>query len=369
MKTDSNAVLFMCVVAGLLAPSSAPAQITEADVCSYFEMALANARSITKGDVLVREVFTFDSTKSKKGSSGVVAEETAFHRIVFDYDAEKFLCFSTFKRAVLEVAEAKNGDLEPHSTAYESLSGFVYGGKDKKVFVRHFPNSVSVLDRKDLPNENDEFLSKVGFRDFRLVFANVKGNPSSNKSSEDLLTRYQTGDLLNSQSSTSAEEIEIELKIRQDNIQVPDGFSLDKAVAVWNLNTKTGMPNSRFEVFYLKDGKGMPLDSGRRPRIKFQWDFVNNVYVVKSLINESQEGYATSGKTHQARGHKRMDFHWFSVNEKLDDDLFDESVIFNRSETLKLLDPETTGATDLIGIMTLKELSNSSEDKADEPKK
>jgi hypothetical protein len=64
------------------------------------------------------------------------------------------------------------------------------------------------------------------------------------------------------------------------------------------------------------------------------------------------------------KGERRLDFRWFSVNEDLDDDLFDQSRIGLREEVLKMLDPVASNATSLISKPAQREINDHSAPKS-----
>ena len=100
---------------------------------------------------------------------------------------------------------------------------------------------------------------------------------------------------------------------------------------------------------------GAVIEADRKPKEKFHWQTINDIQVLKSINYVENRFMASAGEIF-GKGERRVDFHWFSVNEDLDDDLFDESRIGLRDEVLKMLDPETTKATSLINKRSQKEV-------------
>jgi hypothetical protein len=329
-------------------------ELTPEEVCSLFEVQHLNGLALTRGDVLVREVQNFDSTTTGSETSGIIVERISYRRAIFDYETGRFACFQIFNH------EAADLDAELHErqsrlpAKSNSLRAFVWPGDDEKVFVRDFPGPARVLERSELPPEQRRALKALQFRDFRFT-KNTVG--LSNREILELGKSHLTADLLNRFEFVGEDEIEVEVWMPfQNTVSVPEGYVHNQdRVQLTRFTRDSGMP--LWTVVYgslTRVSDGTVIETDRKPKEKFHWQTINDIHVLKSINYVENRFMASAGEIY-GKGERRVDFHWFSVNEDLDDDLFDESRIGFREEVLKMLDPETTKATSLFNQRSQKE--------------
>lgn len=330
-------------------------ELTPEEVCSLFEVQYLNGLALTRGDVLVREVQNFDSTTTGSETSGIIVERISYRRAIFDYETGRFAYFQTFNH------EAADLDAELHErqsrlpAKSNSLRAFVWPSDDEKAFVRDFPGRARVLERTELPPEQHRALKALQFRDFRFI-KNTAG--LSNREILELGKSHLTADLLNRFEFVGEDEIEVEVRMAfQNTAGAPEGYVHNQDRAhLTRFSRDSGMP--LWTVVYsslTRVSDGTVIETDRKPKEKFHWQTINDIHVLKS-INYVESRLSTDTGEIIGKGERRVDFHWFSVNEDLDDDLFDESRIGIREEVLIMLDPETTKATSLINKRSQKEI-------------
>ncbi len=112
------------------------------------------------------------------------------------------------------------------------------------------------------------------------------------------------------------------------------------------------------------------LDNSDQPHINdredYQWTLINGIHLpaeilgeylerqtsvagpdLERLLKEAKDLSAVKKLFQDAKGTRDVHFHWFSVNEDLNDDRFDFSRLDNPSEFVRIADPNVNGATDI----------------------
>jgi len=178
---------------------------------------------------------------------------------------------------------------DPQTRSSRFIFGRSYDAtRSEHVYRSEFPVGKRRNRRADFPKDTPSFLRGVGFFDCRFAYRDLRCSPTSDSSIRHS-QRLQTGD--------TTSEIEV---IDPHTIEVITHLPPPNVIA-----------------------KGWKHVHSRK---REQFDIANGL-----MINA------------------RYDFHWISLNEEIDDALFDPAHLESAEAILALLDPEKVGAKKLIG--------------------
>ncbi len=355
-----------CVVAAILISS----QVLQArqtddiskieDAASLFDYFVANGMALTQGDVLIRDRAVTDSINDRNGlnlkefnDQGMLITTENYYRIVFDFEKNKFAVYRKRHLSRLDLAlTVTNGDSDPQVAdpyVFDELNGVCYAGDNSSVFQRTFPLALQIKNRSAFPPSDERFLNEIGFVDLRLY--RDLSNTHANQRVE-YFQRLRTGDSLSQVKRVEEGQFvgqyevlaELSSKVK---IPPPEGATLQYAGVAWRFDAKTLMPISiqpKF-LYTMADGTTQKGSSNQKEGIQFTWQMKNNIYVIRSdQVSSLERLSSNTGKTSWGTKNHKVDFHWFSVNEPVDDRFFDGSILKNRQLALDALDPHACGA-------------------------
>lgn len=367
MKTKAHPTsLWIYLISSVFAcPAFGWQDLTKEEVCSMLGVPAANGLAMKQGDVLVRERYVFDSVSNGTRGfdrSGILAEEETFYRLMFDFDAEVFAIYRIFNRSIIDLGkpetepEEDGSQVEDGPDKYQSLYGACYAGDRSDVFLRHFPGKIQKKPRTEFPEKLAELLFEMRFRDYRLPAFNLRGNPKSTAGIKEHFQRLETGDTLKSFRVLDSNRVELEFRLPQEMHFIPSPHGkISEAFHLLQIDRESMMPVTDATVFMVNKPDGRTIEAGtgggdrKHPPTKFKWKLVNNIHVIQSITNRTLDTYPTPrSMEHEAYATRKQDFHWFSVNEELDEQFFDGSIVEDRKKVLELLDPVKSNAESLL---------------------
>ena len=305
----------------------------KARICSIFGVLTANAEAIKQGDVLFLERTFYDGFKPYAPTQDGTLDEFRLVRVVFDDDQGKFLVLS---RTISEWLAFED--------VTEENDGRTIRTKEQGVFC----DTRSRIHQTKQDN---------------LIFKNNSKYPLP-ESCWVLSEDPRTGGMCQNSLRTLSSTIE-RLSIIQTGEKLLDSRIESNGVHI-RLEIAKVPPNSRVVASYIFDhdsnlptqveGYGESLAGGGGRSIphrgNFKWKTMSGLHVLVQLKGSSYGGYdSPNGVRIDASKTKEINFHWFSINEPIPDELFDEANLSDSKRFQDLIDPRTANATELLEII------------------
>ncbi len=306
--------------------------------CSVFESPLANARAWQKGDVLVRTHTSFDTINKRKGidENGVSIWTESWNRVVFDFETGKFCNLSYTVTSELDLASPDGSEVATKIARY----GYCCESFQGRIFQRRFPGELVEAKRHLIGPQKKDLVGYIAFPDFRGIAFMLGGSEDSLEYAEKLGERFKTGELLRSYSSSDDKEIELKLEVYSDERKTN--------FCTFHFDVKSLMPKSY--TSFSEMSKPFPNGDTRAngPSGSWKWQLVNSVYLPKEWNASTGKKLTLNQREHMGRLHSDHEFHWFSLNEDLDEKLFDGSCLKDLESFMLHVDPAKCGADSLI---------------------
>ncbi len=333
--------LFSCQELNL-ASGQEPAPVSEEDVkrCSVLRVALANAEAWSSGDVLVEVNDSFDNVAldDPKGPLGAAYTKRERFRFVFDFGNKLFLQAAMsdgdgiFLHAGRDPVGIVNGsvtcqitnfpagfhfDLNPHSTGYMPL-------KPERLKEYGLETELQRLRMKELRG------CWIGIQN-GIVFS-----PSL------FAAKSKTWEML-------AEGRNLERKLFDSASPNEFGFENTNIQGDFFRTRVKIDPESKMPTHFLQTVKSPnQAETFTMCDLSIDWKEKDFVYYpvrfrisgAHRVVKDGDETYGTL--TQDVR------FHWFSINEPVDDSLFERGRIKNKQDVAALLDPVALKATTLL---------------------
>jgi hypothetical protein len=300
---------------------SAPVYGQEAEVKSYLEGVFENANSWRQFDFLVEIEFV---SLDPAGPQSVV---TGRHRVIMDKDTGKVM---VVKFQEYENAENPDDKLTKTATFHASVTvdGLLWFVSDRggpyKLDLSRLPkilSSAEIIDPR-----------KIGCVIERgHIFGTPDKNHSFEKMYEGLKSVKPVGKVLNGK-----DDVLVTAKSAYQDPQNPvttfsHVFSKESMLPVSNKMSHAA-------------SNGIIFGSDERIR----WARINNAWVPIHYTGTHQSRSAKQGEATFFDESYTYKIHWFSVNEKIDEKLFDSQVCEDRAYALSLIDPVKLNATTLL---------------------
>ncbi len=332
---------------------------------SYFRAFLTNAKAIRSGDCLLRITKTSDSVQGHEvpNPNGSLIEEMGWIRFRFDLDSGRFIHATLLgqNRLDLELSDPGTGQQTRRTTTkrlaakslcpsgryyYEngSYNRFLFQNESEmKSFVPQFENTLPQL----------RAFGWLGRLDSTVAM--VESDLSTQESNK-------------FQSNISESEAHIAIRTNFGTKETPGYIetNLDK-ISLMPVKSAVfaRLPDS-FEKF---PGEWARL-SGQVNFVK--WLELSDVWVasrVEHQTTESEDSLASPQQSQRFRVDTCFDLHWFSVNEKFEDEAFDGSLIDSERNVYRLLDPQLNNATTILERMKAEQPKVEPNPEMDAPKR
>ncbi len=148
----------------------------------------------------------------------------------------------------------------------------------------------------------------------------------------------QTGEkLLDSRIETGC------VHVRLESTKIPPR---SRMVAEFTFDSDSNLPTQISAYGESEEGRSIPHCG------KFEWKAMSGLHVPVRLNGSSYGGYESpDGKRIDASRTNEINFHWFSINEPIPAELFDEAILSDSKRFQDLIDPRTANATELMEII------------------
>ena len=316
---------------------SSPAQgITEehARICSIFGAVIANAEGIKQGDVLFLERNFYDGLTFNNPPDEGTLDEFRLVRVVFDEDQGLFLTLSRTisEWFVLGDLSAENDGRVIKASDTGSLSdrsSHVINSKQDNLVAKSTvkaPLPDYLLEPYDDPRTVGMFGCGLGPLSRAL----------------DMHRENLTGERL------------LDWKIEDDGFHLRNATPIESSPGRRWVESYVFDHNSNLPVRVETYGESIKTIGGRSiPHYGiYQWKAMSGLHVPLRLNASSFSGYKNPHERQvDAKLAVQIDFHWFSINEPIPDELFDEANLSDSKRFQDLIDPRTAKATTLIEII------------------
>lgn len=322
--------------------------------CRVLGVAIDNAEALTRGDVLIKLTETFDNVKtdSEFGSVGAVYSGRKMSRFSFDFMEGRFL-----------------------QAWCENLDGTYFPSENKpskKIDRVDVQAAVGFFDLRKSWQSKPPYQFHSGPERFSesisdFLFHNRMVNPRGFWLSSHLGKYYSNGPY---EQRINAWEIYRHARNFNRNYEDADG----NKVLEFKRDVPTAEEGQRpvFTVLTIDKDSQLPieirefikLDRGDSSigKARIRWEQVNDIYVPTLIKSRYTKTIHVAKRSTTGVIEQELEFHWFSVNEELDPDLFNRERIKTEKSIMQMLDPVETGADSLVEKQPEKEKETDKED-------
>jgi|GEM_PF-4276754 len=312
---------------------------------SLYEAFFANYQGMETGDVLIRQLDDLGSTiiadaengegKLTKSDQELTFAQAVFYRFRFDRTKGRYLFVRASSKDAFLITE--NGIREIGGSQDELKFGAFTVELGGKCFTKlgSFPSgeAAGFSDSKGLEQL---------FRDFKVPSLNAAGIVTFGSALtltqiESAVARCASGDTI---SRIEPEGVSGRIKICWDE-KMPGGRVPARSTVVFD-QTRI-VPDSR--SIYLQAPSGQWVFVSKED---YSWNELSGMYIPASINRKYQGQKEIDGKSWIGNGNLRFDFHWFSVNENMEESDFDPALIADETTCIRLADPLASKAETLL---------------------
>jgi|GEM_PF-4276752 len=313
---------------------------TDEDVCSFLDAHLANVNAIRCGDVLVRTRRVIDSVNVGEfpNVAGMIQEETVLQRLSFDYDSNHYCILESKKMVITDLGSAPASENQPA----EGFAGraFLTSANDDVIYRKHFPvqqEGIAEVTSRDFERVFKggitEALEIPDFRAFGLATVFVHGGLDMKAKS---MSRFRSGDLLVSKSLPGNNRVELVFDTNKISPNANAESLPGRMILVFDTK-RLVIVKKKTEVLVGNNWKSAFSSV-------FEWGEKDGIQIPKrGSSNSNKLLRRPDGREEVGIQDTNVEFYWYSVNEKLQDSLFDKSrfatlIEFNRQFDTSVLD-------------------------------
>jgi len=337
--------LFSIFLAPLWGLDTLNAQVTGPDKreAAIFGAILMNADALRKGDVLIRESVSLDTVTEKPelDLEGVTKSSQMLIRFVFDHDAGRYCVLQQGFIRSLDLGEVGSGR-EPERTIDVMRAGSV-SGPESPILVRNFPGIVQEIPLRMRQAMTLSILRYLHAPELRVL-------PIASTMDEDYTfireyeTRLQSGAGLRKVSRKDASHLEL-----TSFVDYPGGARPGTPLGVewkYEFDLENSLPvRISGEIRYPTGAE--EVDSEPSVTIA-KWQPINGIQVLEQMESRGGRAVRLNGKYHRGESLTLIQFHWFSVNDPLDEKFFDGSCFQDAESFQNHIDPAKCGADSLV---------------------
>jgi hypothetical protein len=291
--------------------------------CSAFGVPLANAEAMIKGDVLALQRNFYDGTIFSQNSEGGTLTETVLLRIIFDQEQGKYLMLARKSSDWFELDQIEiNNGRTANSSDYFSL----VGGSSP----RRLKNPVAEHEGKNF-NHDPRTLG---------MFSHL-GNLEQAK---EVFSGFLSGD---SFSGTQNFPDSFEICVR-----VGSGPDDHGVVELWSyrFGNTHGLPIRFRDYSAFENSPNEPVGIGTS--VEFEWKEMAQLHVLIRMESNGFKKYLTHDhRPTDAMATCKWTLHWFSLNEDLPPNIFDENRLKNKRAFDEMIDPVALNADSIIAVL------------------
>ena len=314
-------------------------QLDEAGkVCGIFEAASLNSAAIRQGDFLLRRRESFDTVNRYDGVNehGVVRFGDVWQRVVFDHDAKEY-CVLTIRESIeTNLANVETPAGPERKTVVRSA---VCIDADGVLLSRLFPGGSKTRHLAAKPTDKLFAEKAIGFPDYRSFGLFFGGVPGSFQRMMQMTNRLKTGSEFHESKELGDDKLMITMRSEPNSESwIVEEYTFDTARLVPILVNKFLQNKAQIE-------DQRPSFIGKQ---SFEWKELNGIQLPKSGNADTPYREMINGHYQSAHRFTDVEFHWFSVNERIDPKWFDGSQFADFASFKELLDAKACGAVDLL---------------------
>lgn len=311
---------------------------------SLYSAIVINADAWIRGDYLAKISREFESLdESEDGApAGIVAEEIIYNRGCFDWENQRFAQYHLRKK---EITNYNAGINSPVKTV--SWGGATVDVKAKRAKRLNSDSTRRLSTYND--NLPQEFL-RSRFFDFRglpLLGTEVLGDSAEAYREEAAREGGRLGLIKMEEGDEDTIVLTYFVKNPKEVVNEKTGTTVyhqgQKILRTFNRKTL----NLVASEIYFVTGQFLTKDK-LFSKTTLEWEEHDGVYVPSSYVDVRNAVVLVGGRTEFGRKTTRVKFHWFSVNNVIDESLLDGSKVKNRGTIVDLTIPENVDAVSLI---------------------
>jgi hypothetical protein len=316
-----GSVLLSLFIIGLSPFISGTIYGKDAEVKSYLEGVFENANSWRRFDCLVEIEFV---SLDPAGPQSVV---TGRHRIIMDKEAEKVL---VVKFQEYENAETPDENLTKKATfhALATVNGLLWFSSDRggpyKMDLGRLPkilSSAEIIDPRKIGCVNER--------------GHILGTPDKDWSFEKSYEGMKSCNLIG-KAVNGKDDVLVTFKSSYQDPKDP------VSTYSYVFSKESMLPISTKTSHAISNGPTFGSDE------KIRWARINDAWVPTLYSGTYQSMSAKDGDNTFFDESYTYKIHWFSVNEEIDEKVFDSKVCEDRAYALSLIDPVKLNATTLL---------------------
>jgi hypothetical protein len=316
------------------------AEVTEKEAYeagSLYDAYLSNLLAWEKGDCLIRVATNLDSIDIEGANDepgDIVSESIQLHRFRFDNTQQKYFYVHVDNVDIALIA-MPDSDTDVVETSRQRIQGFVFNENGK--FGRSFPRKVVKLNTN--LSANDAF-RKMNVPELRMTGLLKYGNSIDFVGIEAVLNKLSTGQGIVEIRDIASNKLQIVRETNNPQIQdvvfhTTSTFDTERFVPLKRLIEVTNKrkEDSPRSVYSLE---------------KYTWKELNGTMVPIAIQSEDKSSRMVGGTRHVMKRTVDVGVHWFSFNEELPVDAFDEITLHDIDQIIKVTDPQASGAETLV---------------------
>jgi hypothetical protein len=302
------------------------------DAASLVEACFMNISSVERGDVLMRINRTEDSVAEVGVQElSLFTDTVEYHRVVFDFSKNKLFYASTSEKKVL-VFNNPGSDHTNDQTTFRVIKGLYFNGPDKLI-LRVPQDQVRKLGEK---TSLAEAISQASMPDVRLFGISPFGAGEFESVKNSLVHLH--GDHITQIQEFKNAKKQVTFRFVDSSETNQQGMDTEFLIDIENL-----VPIKIVDTI---------ISEGRRHNTfsvqTFEWQDINNVKIARKVRREANVHSRVGGVLHPHPLVQVAEIHCFSLNEELDDSIFEVENFVKLDRFMKMCDPQATNAVTLL---------------------
>jgi hypothetical protein len=341
-------LLQVVVVSFSVAQDTAVEKDDSQELIKIFQSPILNSEAWQSGDCLVGENLILDnvSTRADGLPAGILIEKKTYRRNAFDYEKRKYVSIKLSNSDYVDFDTIVNGEAKKESSI--EWSAVFVDLTNGRLAMNGSKTRLKELKLK--PNTTLEQINhELGFLDFRACWDrsgfgyNLKAFENAKRTVK--IRCSGKGKFKSQYLPDNHLEFRFNAKSKVKDMGGP--------FMVYRFDLESSMPVYFSEFYTHKPSKT------RVPQatISIDWLSFNDVYVPSGILLEEDIQLFLNEVVHKGRGENKLDFHWFSLNEELNEDLFQIESISSLEQISKFVDPITAEATQILNRRKLRDKS------------
>lgn len=305
----------------------------KAQICSVFGAMVANAEAITRCDVIVLEQKFYDSVWPHAPTEGGTLDDLTISRFIIDDEEKKFVVVSRTISDWLELSKITDSR---DGRTLRTVDRVVLCDREQKKIAFRQGTRLTRLSETNDKSIDQMLVLNLDPRSAGLYSSKLGPLPLAIELTKPKLT----GESL------------IDHEFRKDTLKIRlvGGRINPASRPVWeyHLDTVSHLPQ-KFSSYLESIPPGV---TSPPHETSYQWKEMAGLYVPNLVKSATIDEYLDpQGNKHYAKLTSSIHFHWLSVNEKIEEEIFDEGVLKDSKKFQELIDLEKNGAQELIEVL------------------